>query len=346
MLQSGRATVVVSLVGHAEPTVSVVVVRGLVAALEQIGIAPLPLLRAGNVDPAWLATPDRRISRALLEQLVELALDHSADEALGLHWSDRLGAATFAPVSHLISSSTSLRHGLHTLDQFYRLLSDGDDYQLLEDGDQISLRVTVRFAAPRMQRFAVEMIVASFFRLIARFSAPRAPHWVGFEHAAPAHRDEYTRVFGQPVHFRQSFSGLVLERSLLDAASPQRDTDAHQALRTLAEQRLALLPAGATHAGRVREILIRACGPNRIDMARVADALGMSVRSLRRHLTAEGRSYSEIARDAAVHTAKQLLLDRRLTIQETAYEMGFSEIGSFYRAFKRWTGMTPHQFRA
>src|SRR5688572_11756954 len=107
-----KGSVVMSSVGHAEPTVSVVVVRGLVAALEQAGIAPLPLLRACNVDPAWLAAPVQRVSRALVEQLVELALDASADEALGLHWSDRLGAATFAPVSHLISSSANLRQGL------------------------------------------------------------------------------------------------------------------------------------------------------------------------------------------------------------------------------------------
>ena len=328
-----------------ESTISVLVVRGLVAGLEQAGFASQRLLRAGNFDPARLSVPNARVTRAEVFRLCELALDLTADPALGLHWSERLARATFAPVSYLISSSANLRQALRTLEQYYELLSDGDDYEFREEGDEVTLRATLCLPSARVQRFAAEVMVSGFFRLIRGFKLRQAPHWVGFAHPAPSYAAEYVRVFGGAVHFDQPFSGFSFDRSLLDAPSPLHDSDALETLQALADRRLTQLPVGTKYAGRVREILIQEGGPNCVDMASVARTLGLSARSLRRHLTAEGVSYNELARDTAVYTARSLLLDQRLSIKETAHRMGFSEIGSFYRAFKRWTGTTPQKLR-
>ena len=80
-------------------------------------------------------------------------------------------------------------------------------------------------------------------------------------------------------------------------------------------------------------------------MNAAARALGLSVRSLRRRLAEEGRAYHDIASDALAAVAKQFLEDGQHTIQETAYEMGFSAPSTFHRAFKRWTGTTPTAYR-
>ena len=85
--------------------------------------------------------------------------------------------------------------------------------------------------------------------------------------------------------------------------------------------------------------------PNRSDMTSVARALGMSVRSLHRRLAAEGKSYNDVANEALALFAKQALCSPQRSIQETAHEMGFSDARSFHRAFKRWTGMTPSDYR-
>jgi AraC-like DNA-binding protein len=77
-----------------------------------------------------------------------------------------------------------------------------------------------------------------------------------------------------------------------------------------------------------------------------ARALGVSARSLRRQLAAEGVSYSELVERARVAAAKRMLRDPRTSIQEAAYAMGFAAPAAFHRAFKRWTGMTPKQYRA
>jgi len=80
-------------------------------------------------------------------------------------------------------------------------------------------------------------------------------------------------------------------------------------------------------------------------MRTVARALGLSVRSLRRRLVAEGVSYTSVANDALAMVAKHYLVDEQYSIQQTAHEMGFSDPRAFHRAFKSWTGMTPDAFR-
>jgi AraC-like DNA-binding protein len=72
----------------------------------------------------------------------------------------------------------------------------------------------------------------------------------------------------------------------------------------------------------------------------------MSERSLRRHLTREGISFPELLTDAQREIAERLLRDSTRTIQQAAYDMGFSSPSAFHRAFKRWTGRTPSEFRA
>ncbi len=101
----------------------------------------------------------------------------------------------------------------------------------------------------------------------------------------------------------------------------------------------------APYALRARELLVQHGWASRPDMESVARALGLSVRSLRRHLAAEGESYHVVEREALATVAAHLLRDERRTIREIASEMGFSDTGTFHRAFRRWTGTTPSAYR-
>ena len=131
----------------------------------------------------------------------------------------------------------------------------------------------------------------------------------------------------------------------MDAASPHKDEDLHDALRSVAERRVLRLTDRTPYAQRIKDFLVRQASPQHSDMKTVASALGLSVRSLRRRLDAEGESYTAISNDACAIVAKRLLLERRCTIQEAAYALGFSDTTTFHRAFQRWTVMTPSAFR-
>src|SRR6185312_16081715 len=161
---------------------------------------------------------------------------------------------------------------------------------------------------------------------------------ISFAYPAPSYADEYLRILGAQVRFGQPSSKFCFDRMLLTAAVPYRDAQLHDTLRSHTEQHLMQLRHRTSFTTRVRELLIQHNGPRHISMLDVARELGLAERTLRRRLAEEGTSYDAVASAALTSIATSYLLDRRRTIQETAYELGFTDRAAFHRAFKRWTG--------
>lgn len=329
-----------------DSTVSVRVVRALLEVVEQKGVPLERFLRVAQLDPEEVHATDARWSRARVYGLCEAALELTGDAALGLHWAETVGDGTFVPISALIAHSPTLRQGFESLAHYYRLLSDQASFQFIESDDKVTVRgARIAGGSLRMQRFVAEMMAAGFQRLVRCVRAHARPESVNFEYPAPSYAAEYVRVFGDVVRFDQPFTGLVFDRALMDLPAPHKDEDVHEALKGLAERRLLRITQKTPYALRVRDLLVQQACPLRADMTTVARQLGMSVRSLRRRLAEEDKTYNDVATEALVIVAKQFLGDKQRTIQETAYEMGFSDTSTFHRAFKRWTGITPSAYR-
>lgn len=324
------------------------VVRGLLHVAEQAGVSRLELQRElGPHVAQQLDNADARVPIAVVFQLADRLAELSGDSALGLRWVERLMERSFGPVAHMMVYAETLRDAFGLLAQFGRLIYDEPaPYVLLEDADTFRVRtVGLRALQLRARVFAAESSVTGFLKLVRVYFAHARPVRVCFEHAAPAHADEYAQMFGSAVAFCQPNSEIVFERALLDAPSPHADAAMYIAQRTIAERRLLQVTQDAPYAARVRELL-RAQLPRRSNMRQVARELDMSERTLRSALTREGTSYRDIEHVALGSFARELLQGSRQTIQETAYQMGFSDATTFHRAVKRWTGLTPSALRA
>lgn len=329
---------------HVAPTVSMRLVRALLEAVAQAGLARSQLLRAAGLAATQLDDPEARLSYAELVRICGLALDLTQDPALGLHWGERQTGSAFTPVAPLICRANSLRAELDALTSFERRLTDVSSFQLIEQGEQAWLRFRrLGGASPRVQRFFAEVMSAGFFRLLRRFSAGRVPGHVSFCHPAPAYQHEYVRVYQQAVRFDRQVTEIAFPRALLGAPSAFRDDALPEVARDLSQSGLIRVVQRGQFAERVRQILMQQRLPQRCDMQVVARSLGLSERSLRRRLAEEGTSYHQVESEAQANLAKHLLRDQQLTIHETAEAMGFSDTTTFHRAFKRWTGMTPSE---
>jgi AraC-like DNA-binding protein len=170
------------------------------------------------------------------------------------------------------------------------------------------------------------------------------PSLAAFAHPAPPHRDLYSEYLGCHCVFDHERSELHYAKSALSRRPLLANPMAVQALQAACNRLLADMEARRGTAGKVHRALSTLNDPG-ASMKLVASALGMTDRTLRRRLAAEGTSFSAIVHRLQYSVAIQHLRDRQLTVEQIAIMAGFSDSTSFRRAFMRWTSMSPAQFR-
>jgi AraC-like DNA-binding protein len=327
-------------------SVSTVMVRVLVDAVEQAGVPREEFLRSQSIEAARLAEVDGRFDLEEFASLGMRAMDLTRDEALGLHIAERAHENAFDLMSHLVAHAPTLREAFGLIRQFQRLLLDECGISLIETGNSAALQYHFVRTFERSDRMLAEFVVAAFLRFVRFFAGPSvAPQVASFEHARPAHHREYARIFGEVVRFDHPTTALTFDRALLDRVQLHQHPELYALLRSQAERALERVANGLGPADQVKRYLL-ARPPARIpDISTAARDLGLSARSLRRRLAEASTSYRSLVRATLEASAGHMLRDPRQSIQETAYALGFSNVGAFHRAFKRWTGMTPAQYR-
>lgn len=322
-----------------EMRVSMFVVRPLVDIIARAGVPRREILLASGLSDEALSEADTAVPRQVVERICELALRPGIAPALGLHWLQYLTVHTFGPVSHALMHTGSLRHALELVLRYETLFCDHRIFALEEEGETATLRlVDWNVRSPSVLKFMTEMIIAGFSSMVTAYGA-RIDR-VRFAHPTPHYVSEYTRTFGLGVDFDQAFTGIEFPRAHLDRRNPHFDAEVCAAIADVLERRLIRATQEAPYAVRVREILTQQ-SPTRLNIDAAARKLGLSERSLRRRLAAEGISFRAIQESVLTSLAHELLRERRFTIKEAAHAMGFSDASAFHRAFKRWTGRTP-----
>jgi AraC-like DNA-binding protein len=327
-------------------SLSVMLLHALVEGIEHAGVTGHDLLRAANIDPCRLEDIDGRFERSEYDRAHTAALDLTGDDALGLHLGERISIRPFDVIADLASHAPTMRDAFRSFARFHRIVCDGPDTALYERDAVATVHYQFPRSTPRCNRLRAEFAMVGFLRMIRHFARPDAEaRAVYFEHPAPRYCDEYRRIFGGAERFDHDFTGIQFDAELLDRARTPQNGELYHVLESLAERKLSRVTREGGHAERLRDFLTSNAVGERPPMDVVARSLGISVRSLRRRLDEEGVSYTTLLNEARATLAKRMLDDPRRSIYETAYAMGFSDPSAFHRAFKRWTGMTPTQYR-
>lgn len=326
--------------------VSILAVRAYLELVSDIGVSREEFLAAARIDAERLDDIYGRLALAELDRVQEVALALTGDPALGLHMAERASAPAYDVMGYLVSHAATLRECFQNLSRYSRILSDVTT--TIEEHADVAT-VVCRFMGPPdtpAVRLRAELVMMGFLRVLRSFCGESTmPHEVLFEHAAPPYRDEYSRLFGGRERFEQPVTALRFDRVLLESETAYKNPRLKSILTDEAERLLERLERAATTAERIREWLALRGAKNPPAMMEAAKQLGISVRSLRRRLVEEGASYPKLVEEAQAALAKRLLDASDRSIYEVAFEMGFSDPSAFHRAFRRWTGMTPVQYR-
>jgi AraC-like DNA-binding protein len=318
--------------------VSILIVRAFLEVVGERGPARDRFLAAAGSGSLTLSEFDR---------LQEAALAVTGDPALGIHMAERATAQGWDVIGYLASHAATLRESIETLSRFSNITTDVT--LSLAEQDDIATMTFSFTGSPEspLVRMRSELTVTGFVRLLRIYCGEDAqPREVLFPYAAPPHRAEYTRVFGGKERFGQPVTALRFDRAMLSQEAVHKNPRLTALLTGEAERMLGRLQRGTTHGERVRDALASMGAGNKPTMSAVARRLGISVRSLRRRLDEEGLSFPKLVEEVHLALAKRLLEHPDRSIYEIAFEMGFSDASAFNRAFRRWSGVTPGQYRA
>lgn len=318
----------------------------MVETLNVDGICTEEYLRHAELDRDYLARPPSRIALAEYDRLQLLAYEMSQDNAFGLHMAEKVSMASLSVLGNLLLNCGNFYEAFDCFNRYHHIISDCNESKLIRTDQQVIMQYEFpRSENPLLNRFRADFGLASIQRLTQSLAAERLkPVAIRFEHAETAYIEDYLRIFGVTPEFNQSATEFVFPRAYFEKASLQPNPELFSLLKRQAEELLVKLH-GSNLSIQLRRLLSEHYRGIKPSLEQVAGHFNMSTRSLRRHLRQEGASFSTLVDQSQSDQARELLAKSDISIKAIAYQLGFEEPSSFTRAFKRWTGISPLDYR-
>ena len=303
------------------------------------------LLANVGLSSSLLHVPEARVSAkhyGALWRAIAAALD---DEFFGQD-SRRMKVGTFAMLCHSVLSCKTLGHAVDRSLRFYALILD--DISGSAERDANEARIVLHEHAPGVSQrvFAHELLLMLLYGLSCWLVGRRIPILrTEFSYAEPAHSAEYRLMYCADLRFNRPHTLLAFEASYLDLPVVQNERSAKEFLRTAPESILLKYKNGSSLTARVRRRLRQFLPGTVPDFEELAQQMSITPATMRRRLHEEGESYQSIKDQLRRDLAISYLSHSRRSVMDIALELGFSERSAFHRAFRKWTGASPGEFR-
>jgi AraC-like DNA-binding protein len=331
-------------------SVSVAYLQGLLDYLERHGVASAALLERAQLSPQLLAQRDQRIAASTYLELLGLGVRLSGDDCLGLHLGEAVRPGYYGVLGYLVMSCATLADALHRQARYAALVGNLGRVELTDEPPREGREPQVAHSwqpllAQQQRQLSEETLAAwvTFGHWISGLDIP--PSEVRFQHPAPADTGEHLRIFRCPVLFGQADNALVFPKRLLSTPLGQADAQVRLMLDAYAERLLGEIQQGHSVLDRARLELIRQLPEAGAELGLIAARLAISPRTLQRRLREAGLSFNRLVDETRQQLVLRYLRDPALELAEIAFLVGFSEPGSLARAFRRWTGQSPGEYR-
>lgn len=325
-------------------TISISFVEEALFEARQRGFDVAALLRDAGLNPAWLATTQARVlpeQYGALWHVLAAALD---DEFFGMD-AHPMRYGSFALMCHAVLGSHNLGHALERALRFLSLVLDDVRGTLVVDSPAAKIQLHDRRVRPRL--FAHGTLFVILYGLACWLTGRRLPLLaVNFTQVAPDNLAEYHLVFGQDINFEQSMSFLALDEKVLSLPIIRDAPTLTEFLRKAPANFLVKYRNEEGYAARIRKILVTTPFDQWPIFEEMAGQLRTTESTLRRRLEREGISFQSVKDDLRRDLAIDLLGGTTVPVEEIALKLGFKENSAFYRAFKKWTGLSPGSYRA
>ncbi len=301
------------------------------------------LALASGLDPAQLGNPDALLDQRQWFVFVEAAARATRDPYFAVGYAEQMPWKDFGVVGYV---------GMHSATAGDALANVARYFAIQQSGSQIALEIGSRearfiYIVDDPQAGESGQITEATFAIVVRMirQSTNDPAWapraIAVRHEAPADDGKHRRFFRCPLTFGQRTNTMSVALGDLSRSFVTADPGLLPYLLRHAEDCLARMP---NEDDDLRRAVIAAISAGDPDIDHVATRVGRSARSLQRDLAAAGTSFKTVVDDTRLDLAKRYLADPKLSLTETAFLLGYSDLSAFSRAFRRWTGETPIGF--
>nr|MDQ3819643.1 AraC family transcriptional regulator [Acidobacteriota bacterium] len=306
-----------------------------------------------------LKEQDGRVPLANYLELMKAGIELTGEPALALLFGEAVRMQEITIVGLIGEAAETTEEARQQINRYARLMLDeGDDrisehLELVREHGHVWLKATSPLYV--QNSFLIESAFARCicggregFGATHDFSKWPYPKAIHFTHREPSYRAEYDRIFRVPLFFSSQMNALLMDEAFLSLRLPQSRMNRYVfgVLSEHADALLKSLEGSKTTRGRVESLLMPILHTGEASMEAIARELGVSRPTLFRRLKAEGVTFEQVLDELRRKLALDYLSGKKVSVNETAYLVGFSDPASFSRAFKRWTGHSPRTERA
>lgn len=326
-------------------SISTVLITTLIEAVNLAGVETPRFLRKADLPSDFLTNTPKRISLEQYDKAQTAAIELSEDTALGLHMGEMVSLSSLSVVGNLLLNCSGLKEAFEVFNRYHHIISECPPSTLEILNNQAVISYEYPRSTPLCNRLRSEYGIVSLKRLAhSLLNDQLHAIEIRFEHNKPQYVGEYERIFHSDIQFSCEKTQIIFPEAYLHKHFSQPNPELYHLLKKQAEQLLLKLH-GASLASQIQSLIEDQYQGIKPQIRQVASHFNVSARTLRRHLQEEGINFTSIVEKTQADIARILLSDPKVSIKSIAYQLGFEEPGSFTRAFKRWTGKTPLEYR-
>jgi AraC-like DNA-binding protein len=335
--------------GFGDKLYSAAKMAAVVDALVEGGVSADEALHGSEVSFDQLHSPLTKISRNQLIRCYRNAMALSRDPHLPFTIGSNVHLSAYGMYGYAMLCSTDFRRTMGFAIRYHQLATPLASISF-EERDGRAIWTIEPVLHPKIDsqlyRFVTELQIATHISLHRDIMGQTfGPREIGLTYPPSAEFGITEALAGCPIKFKQAMNEMVFDSTFLDEAPKLGNRTTYPAIVALCDDLLEDLALRTGVAGKVRKVLLRD-GASRLSFDGVAKLLKTPPRTLRRQLRLQNTSFRQLSDELRVYVALRYLKDTKMTNEDIAFALGFSDAANFRHAFRRWTEKAPNDFRS
>ena len=333
----------------AADTITSIAALALIGAVAQRGKPVDELFEIVGLEPSQPPDADRHVAAERYLELWDKALSLVQDPSFPVRVGAAFDLEALEAFGFLAMACETLRDAYERTARVRSLYNVGSRWELTIEDEHLRMtwvpwpiKVRSEIARRSVNEYQVSEMLACVCQMIGRRVVPRR---IAFRHPAPRDTSVHRELLGREPEFQADFDGFEAELGLLDEPIRGKNQKLRAYFEKQCQSAREAFASDPAFTALVRQRLAESMEGGALGMDDIARALGTSSRSLHRRLQDEGTTFNELVDQVRRQFAEQYLARPRLAISEIAYLVGFNGPSAFHKAFRRWTGVTPNEYR-